>query len=269
MKRIMTAMVAVLAIALHAGAAWAAPSDCTIILMHGKWGGSRSPHLDMITAELEQFCTVRRPDMPWSRSKLYNRSYQDTLQGIANSVKDARAAGSKQVFVGGMSFGANAALAYQAVIRDADGLILLAPGHAPESMYERGVSRDSVDKAKALVAEKKAETILTVRDVNQGQQKTMSMRADVLLSYFDPHGLGNMHATAGRVTQAVPVFYAIGVRDPLYLRGPEYIFQRLPAHSASRYLVVDADHTSTPDQVAKQLTAWLKENLQKLKPIQP
>ena len=84
------------------------------------------------------------------------------------------------------------------------------------------------------------------------------MRADVLLSYFEPERLGNMALTSAAFIKPIPVLWVVGTRDPLYPYGSSYGFDKTPHHAASKYLVVEADHASTPDVSVDQVKEWLK-----------
>jgi hypothetical protein len=145
-----------------------------------------------------------------------------------------------------------------AEVGDADGVIALAAGHSPESSYRRGIGREQVDQARELVAAGKGDETLTMDDLNQGQRRGMRMSATTLLSYFDPQGLGHMPFSAARFKKAVPIFYAVGTADPLYPLGPDFIYNRAPAHPYSKYLVLQADHGSTPEAAAADALAWVK-----------
>ena len=257
-------IVALLGMVLLSGhPAFADQGNCTIVLMHGKWGGAKSPHLDRLATALASQCAVERPDMPWSRSKVYNRSYPDALSQVHEMVVKARSAGSTRVFIGGMSMGANAALAYQATYGDADGLILIAPGHLPDRYYamEEG-TRKAVDAAKQLVREGKSDVLVPLRDSNQGQRKTFPVKAAVLISYFDPEGSGVMLRSAKGITKATPTLYVVGARDPLYVEGPGFIYAHLPSHAGSRYSVIKEDHAGTPDAATVLVNDWVRERLQ-------
>ena len=97
-------------------------------------------------------------------------------------------------------------------------------------MYQRGVGKPAVDKARELVSVGKGDESLSMDDFNQGKLQSIRMRADVLLSYF----------------------------DPLYPFGSGYGFDKTSHHEASKYLVVEADHANTPDVSIDQVKEWLK-----------
>ena len=95
-------------------------------------------------------------------------------------------------------------------------------------------------------------------DFNQGQKRQVSMKAKVLLSYFDPQGLGHMPGTTAAFKKPVPLLWVVGTGDPLYRAGAAYAYDKAPAHPASKYLVVQADHGSTPDVAAAEVLAWIQ-----------
>lgn len=231
--------------------------DCAVVLMHGKWGGPKSPYLKGIAEKMGAVCQVELREMPWSRNRAYDETYEAALEKLAASVAQYRQKGVRRVFLGGQSFGANAAMAYQAQIGNADGVIALAPGHSPSYMYETGLTRSAISLAQELIAQGRPESVVQFTDLNQGEKKTFSIRADVFNSYFRPDGLGNMALSAARFKNPTPFLWVIGTLDPLYPSGAAYAFDKVPAHPASKYLVVSANHATTPEVAADQVVAWL------------
>lgn len=224
--------------------------------MHGKKGNPQ--HMGFFGSKLEPTCDYKSIEMPWAKRRNYDEPYPVALAEIKAQVDAFRAQGYKRVLLAGHSFGANAALAYMAEIGDVDGVIALAPGHIPQVMYERGIGRDAVDHARGLLASGKGDEILSMDDLNQGKQQSIRMSAKVLLSYFDPKGLGNMPATTARFKRPVALLWVLGTKDPLYPRGANFAFNSAPPHPASKYLVVEADHSGTPDAAASEVLEWIK-----------
>lgn len=245
------------ALALLAGSAIGqGGKDCAVVLLHGKWGNPQA--IGYFGRKLEPACSFKALEMPWSQRREYDKPYPGALQEIAAQVKAFRADGYRRVLVAGHSFGANAALAYMAEVGDADGVIALAPGHAPEFMYARGIGKDGVDQARELVAAGKGGERVRMEDLNQRARRSFSLRADVVLSYFDPQGLGHMPLTITRFRKPVPLLWAIGTGDRLHAAGPQFAFERAPAHPASKYLVVEADHMGTPDAAVPGVLEWIR-----------
>jgi len=79
-----------------------------------------------------------------------------------------------------------------------------------------------------------------------------------LWSYFNPQGFGNMALSAQAFMKPVPVFWAIGTLDPLHGAGSENIYKKLPVHPDSRYLVVQANHATTPEVASDELLQWVQ-----------
>lgn len=245
------------AMLLTAPIAHAAEKVCAVVALHGKWSNPRD--IALFADRLAPLCDYKSLEMPWSKRRDYDAPYPAALQDIQQQVAAFRAQGYRRVVLAGHSFGANAALAYMAEIGDADAIVPLAPGHSPRSMYERGASREAVDQARELVAAGKGSESLSVLDLNSGDRKrSIRMRTDVLLSYFDPQGLGNMQVTAPRIRKPVPILWVVGDMDPLSRLGPQYAFQRAPAHPASKYVSVSADHINTPEASVAEVIAWIE-----------
>lgn len=229
---------------------------CAVVVMHGKWGNPQ--YIQFFGRKLEPYCSVKSMEMAWSQRRNYDKPYAAALEEIAAQVKAFRDEGYQRVLLAGHSFGANAALAYMAQMGDVDGVIALAPGHSPQYMYERGIGREAVDKAREWVAAGRADEKLPMEDLNQGQKRQIPMKAGVLLSYFDPQGLGHMPAMAAAFKKPVPLLCVIGTGDPLFRAGAAYAYDKAPAHPSSKYLVVQADHVSTPDVAAGEVLAWIQ-----------
>lgn len=215
-----------------------AHKDIALILMHGKWGRPPGPLARYF--EREGYVVVS-PEMPWSGRRLYEIPYRAGLEEVHREVERLRAAGAKKVIVGGESFGANGALAYQAVYGDADALIVLAPGHMPGGWYRSGITRDAVDRAAALAKEGKLDERISFVDHNQVRQRSLSTTVNAFLSFFNPKGLGNMNASAKLITRALPVL-VINSANEAKSQGRSFIFDALPAHPMSVYLESAQDH---------------------------
>ncbi len=241
--------------------AQAQPLSCAVVLLHGKWGMPQSPYLKPVVQKLAPHCQVRLLEMPWSRNRLYDRPYTDALAQIHQAVSECRQDGVQWVAVGGQSFGANASLAYMAQEGDVDAVLPMAPGHVPENFYGISEVRRGIDAAQQAVQTGQGDTWVDMTDINQGQRRQVKAPAAALWSYFDPQGWGNMAQSARHFRKPVPVFWAIGTLDPLYPVASAAIYQQLPAHADSRYVVVRANHANTPEVVADELLSWVRERV--------
>jgi dienelactone hydrolase len=236
-------------------AAGAAAGDIGVVLMHGKWGTPDRHIGDVAGALARSGYRVENVEMPWSRTRLYDKSYDAALVEVDEAVARLRARGARRVVVGGHSLGANAALAYGASRDGVAGVMALAPGHTPERFAAR--LGDSLAKAKAMVAEGRGDSTAGFEDINQGERRTVSVRARIYLSYFDPDGPAVMPRNTANLKPAAALLWVVGTRDPLFARGAAYAFADAPANPVSRYVVVPADHLSTPAASIDAVLAWL------------
>lgn len=132
-----------------AGQAFAQEKSCAVVVLHGKWGNTQN--IGFFGQRLEPTCDYKAIELPWSQRRNYDEPYLSALAEIKTQVSAFRGQGYKLVLLAGHSFGANAAFAYMSEIGDADGVIALAPGHSPAFMYEKGIGKDAVDRARELV----------------------------------------------------------------------------------------------------------------------
>jgi hypothetical protein len=95
---------------------------------------------------------------------MYDRPYGDALEQVKLAVASFRQSGVQWIAVGGQIFGANATLAYMAQVGDVDAIIVLAPGHVPETFYQDVSVRLSVDEAQRLVEAGKGEASVGMTD---------------------------------------------------------------------------------------------------------
>jgi acetyl esterase/lipase len=232
--------------------------DIGIVLMHGKW--DRPPTGAVFLArelEAEGF-RVATPTMPWSFHREYDVDYPAALAEIDAAVQSLRAAGATRILVGGMSFGANAALAYAGSGRPVDGVIALAPGHTVDRRVMRSRLAESVAKARGLVDRGEGDDRAVFDDLNQQQPRQVRTTAKRYLSYFDPEGLASMPRSAAAIPVPVPMFMAVGTGDPLHSAGTGYLFDVAPRHEKSAWQVVDSDHNGTGKAALPALVAWIR-----------
>ena len=227
-------------------------SDVGIVLMHGKWAGP--PALQGLTKALSaKGFKVITPIMPWGLKRMYDADYPTALSEIEASVEVLRKKGAKRIVVAGHSFGANASIAYTASGKEVDGVIAISPGHCPD-LDNFGAS---VAKARQMIAKGKAEEKASFDDNPQGQHRTISTTAQIYLSFFDPDGLGVMPKSAAAIPKPVPFLCVVGTHERIYRYGKNYVFNKVPKHPRNMYLVVNANHASTPVVAASRIVEWI------------
>ena len=106
-------LAAVVALFLTPQQAEAARGDMGVLLFHGKGGTAHpnSPLGQLAEALNAAGFIVMTPDMPWSRSRIWEKSFDQAMAEIDKYVTQLRGKGAKKIIVGGHSLGANAALA--------------------------------------------------------------------------------------------------------------------------------------------------------------
>jgi dienelactone hydrolase len=232
-------------------------SEFGVVLMHGK-GGAPGALVGSTAASLRAAgAKVIMPEMPWSRARSYDATYEQAMAEIDRAVAQLKSQGAKKIVVGGQSFGANAAIGYGARRDGLAAVVALAPGHVPERTFFAQRVAPSVAKAKQLIAEGKGDAAGTFSDQNQGKTFDVRATAKVYVSYFDPNGPAPMPKNAAAM-KPVPFLWVIGREDSLFAAGRDYAFNRAPKHPKSKYLEVNARHENTADVAKGEVVAWLK-----------
>lgn len=236
--------------------------NCLAILIHGKWSHPNTPLLRILEKELkEKNYIVIKPNMPWSRTRQYDQTYELALQDLAKIIQQHRREGIKKIVLIGHSLGANAAIAYQSYIGDADAIVAITPGHIPYLMCKRNKHHEYViKKAEDNLKRNKNKTLIDFIDLNCGINKKFTVSADIFFSYFNPAGLGHMPATIKKFKKSTPLLYIEGATDYIHT-GPDCVFSRAPYHPLSTYMLTSGNHMTTTEISSKQITSWLNFSL--------
>jgi len=235
-----------------------AGSKIGIVLMHGKNGSPATPSVSRLASRLDfEGFIVITPDMPYSRGRQYDKSYEDTAVEIDGAVAELKKRGANRIFIAGHSLGANVAL-YYGTIKVVDGVLAIASGHAIETPQFQERIGDSVERAKALLKEGKGDERARFQDTNQGINYTIRVTPKIYLSWFDPDGHAVVPRNAAALKPGTALLWVIGTQDRLYKRGSAYAFDKVPANANNKYLVVNSDHMDTPKDAAEEIVKWLK-----------
>lgn len=229
-----------------------------VVLLHGKTGTPAFMMREIGDKLTAASFLVEAPELPWSRSRYLDSDYEQALREIGYAADRLTARGATRVVVVGQSLGANGALGYVAAGGKAAAVVLLAPGHNPDLKGWRDKFGPAVAKARELVAAGRGDESGSYPDTNMGKDYSMTTKARIYVSYFDPEGLAAMPRSAAMLPADVPLLYVAGTGDPLTARGREYIFAKAPANPYSRYVTVSAGHLDTPAAAAREVIVWLK-----------
>jgi pimeloyl-ACP methyl ester carboxylesterase len=203
---------------------------------------------------------VETPEMPWSRKRSFDASYEQALVEIGLAAGELRARGATQVAIVGHGLGANAALGYAATRPGVFALVALAPSHDPERYHDVFVA--DLRKAHQMMLSGRGSERSAFMDVRHGKDYDLSTTAEIYLSYSDPEGLAVMPHTVEAIKPPVPLLWVVGTNDPLSRLGRSYVFSRAPGHPKSQYEEVLADHGRVPSEAASLVVQWLRSLLQ-------
>ncbi|NQU69021.1 MAG: alpha/beta hydrolase [Rhodospirillales bacterium] len=233
-----------------------------IVLMHGKGGTAKptSPVGRLADALDSAGFMVLAPDMPWSRSRIWDRSFDRAMAEIDTYVTELRRKGAKKIVVGGHSLGANAALRYGARRDGLAGILAIAPGHTPEVRGFQSRMEHDYRRAAEMVANGKGDKADDFRDFNQGRASDVRATAKIYLSWYDPEGPAVMPKNAAGLKPGTPLMWIIGRKDVMlkFGRGRNYAFDLAPSHPRSAYLEVPGGHRATPRKGKDEIIKWLK-----------
>jgi dienelactone hydrolase len=229
-----------------------------VVLLHGKGGLPSIPELTDISTKFRKAgFIVAVPEMPYSRDRGYDKTYDDAMTEIDKAVDGLKAAGASRIVIAGMSLGANVALSYGAT-RKVDAIAALAPGHRPEAKAAMEQFASSVEKARRMIEEGKGDKLAVFDDSNQGKVLIARTTAAIYLSWFDPEGKAVMRRSAAELRPGTALLWVIGTRDPLFAGGSAYAFDRAPGQPHNAYVVIEADHAGTPAKAADRVVEWIR-----------
>jgi len=246
-----------IAVSLAAAAAAQGLAGVGIVLMHGKTGMPAGPIEGLAAALRKDGAVVVTPEMPWSRTRIYDASYEQALADIGRAVADLRKRGLTRIVVAGQSIGANAAIAYGVRHDDIAGIIAIAPGHNPAAPSFLKHTEASLEKARKAVSAGQGDAKAAYVDFNQGRVFEVRASAKVYLSYLDPDGPANMARNA-RSMKPVPFLLAIGRDDPLYPMARQIVYEPAAKSPKSKFVDVAGGHKDTMRIAAGAIAGWLK-----------
>jgi len=234
-----------------------------VILMHGKQGSATDSRsgLPSIAASLHsdgQLAVV--PSMPWSAGgwESIRITVDQAFELIDGYAAQLRGQGATRIVVGGHSLGANIALSYAVERGNVAGVVMAGPGHSPGGLYRTSEPfRKALDHAVELVKTGHGEQSFSGPDSNQGSTITMSTTAAAYASWMNPRGKASMDAQAPRLPASIPLMLIVGEKDPSFGRAKSAWYDPAAKNPYSKYVVVGADHFTTPFAASKQIVDWI------------
>lgn len=226
-----------------------------IVLMHGLQGRPDRGIADLAFTLDAAGYLVERPEMCWSRFRVYDLPYLDCARDVDAAVARLKERGAAGIVIAGMSQGGSYAIAYGARHQGLKGIIALAPAPPVDRMAHRPEIRQSLEKAKAMIAAGKADESDTFTSFNLGAPFSVKTTAAIYVSFLAADSPGFMPANTPKLT--APLLWVAGDSDRSQL-GPDYAFAKAPSHPLNRYVTVRSDHLGTPNAGRDAVLAWLK-----------
>jgi esterase/lipase len=225
-----------------------------VVMMHGK---TSMPAQLAALAEAVSAAgfPVERPEMCWSRTRIYDRTYLDCLTDADTAAAALKARGADAIVILGMSLGGNGALGFGARRPGLKGVIALAPAPNPERLRKRPEIAHSLAEAQAMVAAGKGDEKATFDDLNNGRPITVTTTAKIYVSFYGQNGPAELAPNAAHLT--APLLIVSGDDDPTQ-RDIGAIFARAPLDPRNAHETVKSDHVGTPAAATADVVAWLK-----------
>jgi len=225
-----------------------------IVLMHGKDGlpGQLTPLADALTAA---GFAVERPDMCWSRHRIYDRSYVDCLRDADDAADKLKAAGATGIVIAGVDLGGNAAIAYGARRDGLKGVVAIGPALPIEFLSRSPEIGKSLARAQEMIAAGHGDRKAIFADVQLGRVFEVETTANIYVSFVAPDSPGVMPDNAAKLK--APLLAMSGVFDPRQ-RSVAYVFARAPSNPHNWHLTVPADPAGTVALAREVVPVWLK-----------
>ncbi len=225
-----------------------------VVMLHGKHGTpAQLQQLD--AAVTEAGFIAERPEMCWSRDRIYDRTYLECFADVDAAAARLKARGASSIVILGMSLGGNGALGYGAHHSGLKGVIALAPAAEPDLLRRRPNVAQSVAQAQALVTAGKGDGKQSFTDLNNGNEFTVTTTPAIFLSFLGKDSPAAMPANAAHLT--APLLMVSGNADPSQ-RDADDIFTRAPRDPHNSHVIVQSDHIGTPAAATATVVAWLK-----------
>ncbi len=231
-----------------------------IVLMHGigETADAKSP-MGKFAAEVQSFgFLVAAPEMPWSKKRGLDKSFDDAMAEIDKAVAELKAKGATKIAVGGHDIGANAALGYGARHEGIAGVLTIKPNLTPEQdSFRKGIDGD-LKHAKEMLAAGKGDEKADFHDGLNGKKGVVKTTAKIYLSWYDPQGATVLPTNAKALKHGTSFMWLIGDTDGVGALGRNYVFTQAPDNPNNAFKVISGFHKVMGAKGATETATWLK-----------
>lgn len=236
------------------------PAGMGVVVMHGK-GGSPERHVADLAGFLEgKGYAVANLEMTWSGRREYDVAVDAAEEEIRSALETLRGRGAKRLFVAGHSQGGLFALHY-AGRHPVDGVILIAPGGSVNTPPFRRALGESVERARRMVSEGKAneKTRFDDYEASRGTNPVYTTPA-AYLTWFDPDGAMSLLKAAKALKPGIPVLYVGPTGDyPNLLKSRQLIYDALPRHPMTKLYEPHSSHLDAPSAAREEILRWTSQ----------
>lgn len=233
-------------------------TDIGVVLLHGKSGRPGGRIASLGSRLSSAGFRVVTPEMPWSRSRSFDRDVAAAMAEISTAAAKLRAAGAKRIVIAGHSLGAAAAIAYAARHKVA-GIVLLAPGgNVSARGFQFRVDNDW-QRAAAMVKAGRGGETASFKDFNLGRRGTVTTTARNYYAWYRPDSAADIRRNLPRVRRGTAVLWVSGSDDPLMATNERLgSHGMVPPNPKNRRATVSADHSGVPRAASSIVIAWLR-----------
>lgn len=231
-----------------------------VLLMHGKGGDDRWVY-PLAAGLRDAGVLVEAPSsMPWSKTRIYDKTFEESMIEIDGLVERLKAAGASKIVVGGHCFGATVAMGYAVHREGLSGLILLAPGHLTSAKRFRSFVKDSVAKAEEMIRSGRGDEKAHFKDINMGEPFNRYVTAKLYYSWFAPNGPASFAKNADNMKPGTPLLYIVASKQKKIAKSkdPSFAFDKAPPHPNSKFVTIPSDHLHTPADSLGVVVDWLR-----------
>lgn len=233
--------------------------DIGVVMLHGMQGTPDSKFVKpFIEALTSAGVATEAPEMSWSRARNFDKTVEDSLSEIDAAVNNLKARGAKRIVIAGHSLGGAAALSYGARRTGLSGLILLAPApYTSHSGYQQYVGKE-VTKAKGMIDAGKGGATAEFSFRNF-RPVTLDVTAKIYYSWNAPDGPASLVLNARKLKPGILVLHVVGDGEKVDIfKDKSFMFDRLPPHPKSKFVIISSDHMGTPADGASVAVEWLR-----------
>lgn len=231
------------------------------VIMHGQ-GQSPDQFAELADALRREGVLVVTPELPWSGRRSYTRRVTDADAQVDAAIAGLQTQGARRVFLIGHGMAASYALRYGSR-PGVNGIVAIAPNHAPESDLFSTSFRDELRRAREYISQGRPQAILEFLDLQWGNLRSRaSATAQSFLSYFDAAGPMNMTRNVQALKPDVLVLWIVPLGDSRGARESSVeAYKRLPYNAGSRLVELPVDYRNITSAAVRPTVEWMRDSV--------